>query len=189
MYAPDRRTGVKVMLDANVINARQRDPAVNQLERWREDEVIVLLMPEVANEEAAAGNDPRRFEKAAQFVSTNSALISEEQRRRYSAIEQILFPPGVRAEGERNDVDIVYQAADWGYILVTNDGDSRRQPRGILGCRSELAAEGARIMRPQEAVDYICQQIRERDAREESNCDALGVPRPQWLGVDLPPSA
>lgn len=132
-YAPQRWCGVKVMIDTNAINARQKNSALNQLEKWRFDGVIYLLLPERAHDEAVIDGNTLREQKAGTFIRANSARISEEQHARYAAIEAAILPNGVSSSSQRNDVDIVYEASAWGHIVVTSDGDSRRQPRGILG--------------------------------------------------------
>ena len=57
-------------IDANLINARQKLTAVNRLERWAEDEVILINMSSTAHGEALAGNDHRRTRKAYQQIYT-----------------------------------------------------------------------------------------------------------------------
>ena len=172
------------MIDTNAINARQKIDALNQMEKWRADGVIMLLMPEPAYVEAQAGANAERSAKAETQLRTNSSRISPEQHQRFSGIEKAVFPNGVTMDSERNDVEIVYQAADWGYVLVTNDGDSKTQPRGILGARRELAELGVSVMRPEEAMEYVRQRIRNRDERLTSNCAATGTPEPAWLWND-----
>ena len=183
-YTPNRDTGVKFMIDTNAINARQRDPALNQLEAWRASGAIALLMPDHAFKEAVAGGDAAREAKASRQVRTNSARISQEQKCRYAEIERAIFPNGVMSQNQRNDVEIVYQAADWRYILVTNDGASQSQPRGILGARAELARLDVTVMRPQEAVEHIRKRIRERDSRVTTVCETRGMETPDWVGRD-----
>lgn len=47
-------------IDTNLINARQRLPAVNQLEKRYADRVILINMAGTAREEALTGGDARR---------------------------------------------------------------------------------------------------------------------------------
>ena len=183
-YQPRRDTGVKLMIDTNCINARQQNVALNKFEQWRASGVIRILMAERAKLEARFGRNAQREQRAAKFIFINSALISEDQKARYAAIEAALFPAGVRRQSERSDVEIVYQASDWGCILVTNDGDSASQPRGIFGVRGELLDLGITVMRPEEAVAYVQNKIRQRDQQILIICDAIRVARPEWLGQD-----
>lgn len=59
-----------------------------------------------------------------------------------------------------NDVRIVFHACKYHYILITNDGDSRSQPTGILGNASILKNElRIIIMRYSEAVGMVQSEI------------------------------
>lgn len=171
------------MLDANAINARQADDDLNQIEIWRASGVILHLMPEPAYAEAMAGGNAKREAKANKQVRGISHHDANEQQI-WNAIESAIFPGGAGTAGERNDVEIVFQAAAWGYVLVTNDGASRRQPRGILGARDDLAAMGITIMRPREFVRTTRDSIAKRDERIQRVCSAMGVALPNWLGQD-----
>src|SRR5262249_49770146 len=57
-------------LDTNLINARQKLDEVNQLERWRDDGVISLIMSGVAHAEARADGNLARMRKAASHIFT-----------------------------------------------------------------------------------------------------------------------
>lgn len=183
-YVPHRETGVTIMLDANATNSRQKNVALNTIERWRDNEVIMLMMADASWQEAFGGNDTRRHSKAATHIAGDSGRITRQQHDLYSAIEHVLWGTAAGADSERNDTKIVYEAGAWGYILVTNDGASKRQPRGILGSRADLAAFGITVMRPEEAVAHTRLTIQERDARTKSVCAALGIPVPAWVDHD-----
>jgi hypothetical protein len=142
------------------------------------------LMPEFAYLEATADGNPYREAKAGRFVRSRSGRISPEAHELYASIERAIFPRGVATAGQANDVEIVYEATIGRYILVTTDGASRRQPRGILGARAELAALGGLVMRPAEAVEHVRDRIRQRDARIEQLCAAYAKPIPHWVGND-----
>ena len=183
-YKPRRHTGVRMMLDANVISARQKDAFVSQLELWRDDEVIQVLMSEVANEEASQGGNETRREKAASIISTNSWNSADEARGLRASIAAAIFPNAALTEQDNRDVEIVYEAAKWHSILVTNDGLSKKQPRGILGSWRELAESGVTVMRPADAVALARQKIAERDTLVSAICRATGTPVPDWVGKD-----
>ena len=53
---------------------------------------------------------------------------------------------------QQNDVEILLTAKLSGAILVTTDGASKTQPRGILGSKKELEALGIKVVAPSEAV-------------------------------------
>jgi hypothetical protein len=182
-YAPERWCGAKVMIDTNAINARQANDALNQIETWRASGVILHLMSEPAFAEAMSGRNDARIAKAGKQVRGISHHGADEQRL-WLAIERAIFPRGAQTDAQRNDVEIVFQAHAWGYVLVTTDGESRRQPRGILGSRHELAELGVTVMRPEEFVAVTRVRIAARDERIERICALKGVPVPSWLGQD-----
>jgi hypothetical protein len=57
-------------LDTNLINARQKLEAVNQLEKWFDDGVILINMSGTAHIEAQAGGDVARARKANRQIFT-----------------------------------------------------------------------------------------------------------------------
>src|SRR5258708_7546588 len=163
-WMPERRLPrVGFLVDTNCINSRQRIAAMNQLETWAADDLIELLTTEVAHNEALAGNDALRRAKAYQFMFTLSAMTDEEDRSFLRLIESIIFPKGAATQNQRNDVEIVFNAAKYMRTLVTNDGASRSQPGGILGNRQALSHLGVSVMTPDEAVDHVKQEIEARD--------------------------
>jgi hypothetical protein len=180
----DRSVYLGFIIDANRINARQADPHMNRLETWRDNEVIELIMSESSHQEARAGGDARRAQKASMhiFSMTMASTASEEQELR--SIEKILFPGGAVTLNQRNDVDIVFNAAKYRRILITADGGSKRQPGGMLGNRAALAPLGVRILTAQEAVALVQQKIKERDEMARVSAKMEHRPLPEWVGKD-----
>jgi hypothetical protein len=171
-------------IDTNLINARQKLPAVNQLERWYADGVILINMAGTAREEALAGGDARRTRKANQQIFTMTRPTPVDSAR-FKAIESVLFPGGAQDENQRNDVRIVADAIHYAAILVTADGGSKTQPGGILGNRARLTEKfGVQIMSPQEAVAFVRQKIQERDDFNRRLADEYGGDLPDWTGQD-----
>ena len=84
---------------------------------------------------------------------------------------------------QKNDVKIVYDAAHWKAILVTDEGGSKRQPGGMLGNRSELS-RFVRIMSDEEAVAFIRSKIDERDDFNRRVAEVTGLSLPEWTGKD-----
>ncbi len=169
-------------IDTNLINARQRLDAVNQLERWYKDEVILLNMSSTAHGEAQADGDKRRTRKANQQIYTNTPPISESDPL-FKQVEAPLFPQGAADENQRNDIRIVCEAARYHAILVTGDGASKSQPGGILGNRQKLHGF-VQIMSPDEAVAYVRSKIRDRDEFNERMAKEFGGELPSWTGKD-----
>jgi hypothetical protein len=111
-------------IDTNLINARQKLASVNQLERWFEDEVILINMSSTAHVEARAGNNDQRTRKANQQIFTaTSPTVSDDPL--FKRVEAALFPDGAKDNNQLNDVRIVCEAAKYAAILVTGDGGSR----------------------------------------------------------------
>ena len=183
-YEEPRFVPVTLMLDTNAINARQADPDLNQIERWHADGVVQIIMSAQSSAEARAGGSPTRTAKALGHVFSYIGDGTEDEQGKREAIASVLCPSGARTEAERNDIDIVFHAQKYMATLVTNDGDSRRQPRGILGNRHRLASLGVTVMRPSEVVGDVRARIRARDERARQAAAWKGTPVPSWVGSD-----
>jgi hypothetical protein len=183
-WMPDRSVYLSFIVDTNCVNARQKDAAVNTLEKWAEDGVISLLTTEVAQNEMLAGNDNLRTEKAYRYIFTISEITTEREERTRREIEQILFPAGASDQNHRNDVEIVFNATKYLRPLVTNDGDSKSQPGGILGNAAALAALGCTVLPPDEAVVQVRKAIDARDSSARKMSSLTGEPIPEWVDLD-----
>ena len=169
-------------IDTNLINARQKLPAINQLEKWSGDAVILVNMSSTAHREAQAGGDPSRTQKANQQIYT-ATPAAEASDPLYAKIESALFPQGASDDNQRNDVKIVYDAAKYVAILITSDGASRTQPGGMLGNRHKLK-NLVQILSPDEALSFVRQKIRERDEFNVKFKAKFGGCLPPWTGKD-----
>ena len=169
-------------IDTNLLNAKQKFPEVNQLEKWVNDEVILINMSLTARDESLAGNNRHRVKKANTHIFTVSEPIDEDDPL-YKRIESCIFPGGAKDENQKNDVRIVCEAQKYQAILVTNDGGSKKQPGGILGNRDKFA-DRVMVMNPIEAVQYIRGHIQERDRIARQASVAEECPLPFWVGVD-----
>ena len=149
-------------IDTNLINARGSLPAMNQIEKWAADEIILVNMSGVSFKEALAGNNALRTKKALAQLFTLTDENIDTTCQRYCEIENAIFPDGAKNENQHNDVKVVYDAAHWNAILVTRDGASNSQPGGILGNRDQLR-KFVQIMSDTEAVEFIRSKITERD--------------------------
>ena len=158
-------------IDTNLINARQKLPAVNQIEKWFENEVILINISGTARGEALAGN----------YVPRTQPM--EPSDPLYSKVETALFPEGVRDDNQRNDVRIVCDAAKYAAILVTGDGGSKTQPGGILGNRDKLR-DVVKILSLDEAVAFVREKITERDEFNVQVAKEFGGELPPWTGLD-----
>ena len=181
---PERSLPLEFYIDANRINARQGLPNMNQLEKWHSDHVISIQMAEEAHDEASRGDSPERTRKAKSYIySIVSPEMQAQCQHILKEIECILFPGGVQSPSQLNDVTIVFNAAHYMAILVTNDGDSSTQPNGILGNRNGLA-KYVQVMRDSEAVELVRERIRQRDERARKVASMTGQPLPEWVCKD-----
>lgn len=171
-------------IDTNLINARQRLAATNQLEKWYADGVILINMAGTARDEALAGNSAQRSRKAKQQIFTLTPPASPDDGR-FKEVEVLLFPRGAEDESQRNDVRIVADAIHYAAILVTNDGGSKSQPGGILGNRDALVRRfSIRILSAEEAVAFVRAKISERGDFNGQVVRKLGGTLPDWTGMD-----
>jgi len=85
----------------------------------------------------------------------------EEQKR--ADIARIVFLIGVKTTSQKNDVEILLTAFMCGATLVTSDGASKTQPRGILGSKAELTKIGVRVMTPNEGLEEALRDDPEED--------------------------
>ena len=184
MSQPERHICRTFHIDTNRVNARSCLANMNKLEKWHKDDVITLAMSEVAQSEAAAGGDQNRKSKAYGYIFTETLASTPNEKKRLREIEGILFPAGAQSENERNDVAVVFNAIKYEAILISNDGDSRRQPGGMLGNRQELKRLGAEILNDEEAVQLVRGLIKKRDERTRRYCERAGKPLPDWAGKD-----
>lgn len=181
---PDRFVYLSFHLDANRINSRGGLSNVSRLERWHEDGVIMLEMSEVAQQEARTGGNVQRTRKALGYIFSMTLAHTAAEQQRIRQIEAILFPNGAATQNERNDVEIAFNAAKYGRILVTADGDSQSQPGGILGNRTELQRLGVRVMRDSEAVELVRERIEVRDRNARRVAEQTGQTLPDWVDAD-----
>jgi hypothetical protein len=181
----ERFIGLMFHIDTNRINARQNLECMNRLERWAENDVIMLEMAEVTQKEAMAGGDAQRTAKALQSIFSETLASTPQERKMIMGIEQILFPEGADDQNKRNDVEIVFNAAKYCRTLITADGGSKAQPGGILGNAAALKkAVGVEILSDAEAVKLIEQRIRARDDRCRKRFELERTPISEWVGQD-----
>jgi hypothetical protein len=79
----------------------------------------------------------------------------------------------------------VFTARKYFRILITADGDSITQPRGILGCADDLFdILGIQVMRDFQAVNLINEEIIKRDKHALKWSLLTGKSLPDWVGKD-----
>jgi len=179
---PKRNLHRFYMLDANIINAKQENTNVNQLELWHKHKVISLIMSRTAYDEARSGggvNGDRRREKADNYiwVSTNDSLGGEEEFR--SLIENSTFPQGAKEQKDKNDISMLLDAKQSNTTLITSDRCH------ILRNADRLSSDvGIRVISVKHAVSEIRKCIRRRDKIARHVAAATACKLPQWVGKD-----
>ena len=157
---------------------------MNQLEEWAENELIELLTSYTAQNEMIHGTNAQRKMKAYNFIFTETEITTDKERQIFNTIEDILFPNGTKSQNEKNDVDIVFNSVKYCTMLITNDGDSKRQPGGILGNRQALARIGAIVLTPEEAQCKVKNAIQKRDLHAKQWASFFNEPLPEWVDKD-----
>jgi len=172
-----------IHIDTNLINSRGKLDAMNRLERWADDGLIVINISDTGMSEALAGNDVQRTRKALAQIYTINNISPDTSDPIYKKIESALFPGGATTQNQRNDVAIVCEAAKWGAILVTGDGASKSQPGGILGNRDKIK-DYVKIMTADETVAFVRNKLDERDEFNRRVVSECGGELPEWTGKD-----
>lgn len=170
-------------IDTNLINSRGKLQSMNLLERWAENEIILINMSGVSFKEAQADGDLLRTKKALSqiFTMTDETINSTDPL--YREIEQAVFPGAPKDDNQRNDLKIVFDAAKYAAILITRDGGSKTQPGGMLGNREKLR-DYVTIMSDSEAVALVEAKIAERDKFNRRVAAEYGGELPPWAGKD-----
>jgi hypothetical protein len=123
-------------------------------------------------------------DQAYAYIATETLANTPHEKLLLHNIERVLFPAGARTRSERNDAEIVFNSIKYEAILITQDGNSNRQPGGILGNRDKLKKLGANILTDGEAVRFVEDMIRKRDDVARKICEQMGEPLPEWVGED-----
>jgi hypothetical protein len=148
--------------DANAVNARQANPDLNRLEDLARSGAVRIDYSRTAYDEASAGC-VLRAQKADEHIWMELSGQPEFEEHKRAAIARVVFPDGVKTTSQKNDVEILLTAFMCRAILVTSDGASKTQPRGILGSKADLAKIGVRVMTPNEALQEALRDDPEED--------------------------
>ena len=182
---PKRHTGFWFSLDANRINAQQKDPLMNQLEQWDKDGVIDLFFSETAASEVQRGRGAKeRIKKVKQYFQSQTLGSTPYEKELLCNITNVLFGRMPNNANEWNDVEIVFNAKKYPGSLITEDGNSKRKSKGILAKRDKLKALGIEVRSTSEAIELIRRRISMRDRRIREICDRTGAKLPEWIGQD-----
>jgi hypothetical protein len=172
--------GPLFFLDANMVNAKGKKPGMNRLEKWDENGVIGLRFPEVAQNEAEAGGNARRIQKARKyFIPLVGYDLTDEEQGRLRTIEKIIFGDQPLSQQDKNDALNVFTAKKYSAILVTADGKLLQAANRL---RDELRA--VVVMTDEGAVDQVRKLIPMRDHIARADAAREGCPLPDWVGKD-----
>ena len=170
-------------IDTNLINARGLLCTMNQIEKWANDEIILINISGVSYREALAGNNAQRTKKTRTYLHTLTDENSDITCKRYREIVNAIFPQSAKNQNQHNDVRVIFEAAHWNAILVTRDGASKNQPGGILGNRDKLR-DIVKLLSDTETVEFIRHKITERDNFNHLVAQETGKILPTWTGGD-----
>lgn len=158
---------------------------MNQLEALACNGVIELHMSEPAFREARNGNNTDRTAKAMENIISPTFANTNEEQTKLRKICEILFPNGAKDKNQQNDIEIVFNAGKYCYVLVTNDGGSKSQPGGILGNAQRLKKElNIEIMSDIQTVKLVKRRIEDRDALCKYVANENNQQIPAWVGQD-----
>lgn len=149
-------------LDANAVNARQENPDLNRLEDVVRSGAVWIDYSRTAYDEASSGCE-LRDQKAEEHIWMELRGQPEFEEQKRADIARIVFPNGVKTTSQENDVEILLTAFMCRAILVTSDGASKTQHRGIHGSKADLAKIGVRVMTPNEALEEALRGEPEED--------------------------
>lgn len=139
-------------VDTNLLNARQKIEEMNELEKMHDKEQITLVWSETSQNEAL--NNSSEFLK--KKANTHIYTINDEDEYTQTAIELDIFKimeiENNSSSNDINDAKIVCEAHKYGAILITNDGASKSQAKGILGRKEELR-KYVQVVTPIEALE------------------------------------
>ncbi len=184
MEPENRLRHINFLVDTNCVNARQQLAPMNRLEAWSEREIIDLLTAASAQKEMAAGGFNQRTKKAYTFITTLTELSTQEEQIQLNKTKAIRDPSNSETKNQINDVDIVFNSWKYHLPLITKDGGSKSQPKGILGNKPLLEKIGIKVVRPEEAITIVETALERRDNLALQWAEYYGKPVPEWVGKD-----
>lgn len=152
----EKALNIKIFhVDTNLLNAKQKIEEMNELEAMQEEGKILLNWSSTAQTEALNNKSQNKKRKAHTHIYTINEADEEfpQTASKYQTeIFKIMDIGQHSTQNEINDALIVCEAEKYGAILITNDGASKSQAKGILGRRKELR-KYVRVVTPIEALD------------------------------------
>ena len=169
----------QIFIDANRINALQRDPNMNQLEELAKNGVIEMRLPDTALEEVEKAGSKQRA-KTLGILIPCALITTDDERAMLTKIETIIAEGKQElSENDRKDAKIVFTA--WKYshaVVVTADGWLLRKAVAIQ------TGIGVQVMNAAQLVNVFRLRIESRDKRVREEAILRGHPVPDWVGRD-----
>jgi hypothetical protein len=161
----------QIFIDANRINALQRDPDMNQLEEWAKNGVIAMRLPDTALEEVEKAGSKQRA-KTFGILIPCALITTDDEQATLTKIETIIAEGKQQlSETDKKDAKIVFTAWKYSRAVV-------RKAKAIqtgIGVQVRSAAELVNVLRP---------RIESRDKRLREEATRKVYPVPDWVGRD-----
>ena len=169
----------QIFIDANRINALQRDPDMNQLEEWAKNGVIKMRLPDTAHEEIQKAGSKQRA-KTLGILIPCALITTDDERAMLTKIEMIIAEGKQQLlENDKKDAKIVFTACKYSNaVVVTADGWLLRKARAIQ------TGIGVQVMSAAELVKVLRARIESRDKRVRAEATRRESPVPDWVGCD-----
>jgi hypothetical protein len=181
---PSRSIGLWFTIDAGRIDARQRDAELKQLERWRKDGVIDVIISEPSAPGPMKDGRPGMFAGTRRSAGPQRIPTTPAERNELKEIAYALLGRDPQSAAEARDVGILFDAMKRTGSLITEDPDSNSQLSRILRRRAQLRALGIIVCRPDAALAKVRERIRLRDDHAVEWAKKHGGPIPDWVGKD-----
>ena len=144
-------------VDTNLLNAKQGIHEMNILEKLHDEEKLTLIWSSTAQFEALNNNSNNLKQKANTHIYTINEECEEFPKSISIFQKQIFEIMEINSNSKDNDINdalIICEAEKYSAILITKDGGSNSQKKGILGRKLELS-KYVKIVTPSEALKLV----------------------------------
>jgi N-acetylmuramic acid 6-phosphate (MurNAc-6-P) etherase len=128
---------------------------MNELEKMADEGKIMLNWSSTAQSEAL-NNESQNLKRKAQThiytINDEDDEFPQTPSKIQNEIFKIMEISSQSSQNDINDALIICEAHKYGAILISNDGASRSQAKGILGRRNELK-DYVQVVTPSEALE------------------------------------
>lgn len=185
MEMPLRYVYLMFHADSNCINACRAPGNLDQLEKWRNNGVILLDRSRPALGEGRAGPGKAHRLRAANYLFSARYADTPDDVKLVERIGILLYPGGPEDAGQDDDVESVFRAAKYQRILITSGSRSGSLPCRILGTSERLERElGVKVVTDAQALESVTRAIAQRDDMARRVSREFGIKLPAWVGRD-----